>query len=143
GLREFRMVYVYLDDHPFSGEPFANLSMSIQVEDKDADLSNEVSQTVRVRNVEPELTLSLDETTINENETAVLTIDIVDPGILDTFDLTIDWEDGSPVEAFSVQSVFELDALYAGGGDVQGLPTVTEVDGQPIITVVRTHQYLD
>ncbi len=142
GLREFRVVYMYLDDDPIKGDLFGDLTVTIQVEDKDGDLSNEVTRTVRVRNVDPEVSLSLEQETILENETAVLTIDIVDPGILDTFEVEVDWGDGSEVETFSVDSHRWLSTEDNQDEVPDGVSTDL-VDDLPVISVVRTHQYLD
>ena len=53
-------------------------------------------------NVAPSLVDVVVETpSINENGIAVLSGDIVDPDSQDTFTLTVDWGDGSPVETFN------------------------------------------
>jgi len=56
--------------------------------------------TVTVKNVSPKMTAQ--GMTIDENQVATVSGTITDPGTKDTFDLTIDWRDGSPVETFAV-----------------------------------------
>lgn len=56
---------------------------------KDIDIT-----TVTVNNVAP--ALSVDSDTIDENGYATISGTITDPGILDTFSLSIDWGEGSP-----------------------------------------------
>jgi len=70
--------------------------------------------TITVNNVAPAITVSGD--TIDENGFATVTGTITDPGIEDTFSLTIDWGEGSP-ETF----------VYPAGST----------------TFSETHQYLD
>jgi hypothetical protein len=143
GIREFRAVYVYLDDHPSTGVPLADMTVSLYIEDKDGDVSGVVTETVRVLNVDPEIALDLEDFVIDENETARLTIDIVDPGILDTVTVTVDWGDGSTPTVQEIDSLVNLTELYELGGHEPGMPSVDEVDGVPTITLVLSHQYRD
>ncbi len=59
-----------------------------------------VTLAVPVENVPP--TMTAQGMAIDENQVATVQGTITDPGTKDTFDLTIDWHDGGPVEAFSV-----------------------------------------
>jgi hypothetical protein len=56
--------------------------------------------TVTVNNVAPTLS-SISINNVDENEVATLTGSIYDPGLDDTFTLTVDWGDGSSPETFS------------------------------------------
>jgi Ca2+-binding RTX toxin-like protein len=111
GTTVFSETHQYLDDDP-SGTPSDSYAISLTV----TDGTTTDTTTVTVNNVEPVLG-DLAATTIDENGTTTLTGTITDPGSLDTFTLTVDWGDGSPVETFS----------YAAGTTVFS----------------ETHQYLD
>ena len=112
GTTSFSLTHQYLDDDP-TGTPFDFYTVSVTVTDDDGGSDTE-STTVTVNNVAPAITVSGD--TIDENGFATVTGTITDPGIEDTFSLTIDWGEGPP-ETF----------VYPAGST----------------TFSETHQYLD
>ena len=59
------------------------------------------TETITVANVAPTLTNLAVTSPINENGAATLTGNILDPGTLDSFTVSVDWGDGSPFETFA------------------------------------------
>jgi len=109
----FSETHQYLDDNPTvtTSDLF---TVSLDLSDSfDLHVTDEL--TVTVDNVAPVLS-NLSTTPIDENGTATLSGDIIDPGTLDTFSLEVDWGDGS-VDTYS----------YAAGAT----------------SFSETHQYLD
>ena len=96
---------------------YDDYSGTVSVEVYDGFITSTASASVSVDNVAPELANVTVSTPIDENGFATLSGEIIDPGTLDTFTLTVDWGDGSLVEEFSY---------------VAGTTTFNE-----------THQYLD
>jgi hypothetical protein len=78
---------------------------------------------VPVENVPPTITAA--GMTLDENQVATVQGTITDPGIKDTFDLTIDWRDGGPVERFSVGMARSYSRSHRYLDDS---PTATPVD---------------
>jgi uncharacterized repeat protein (TIGR01451 family) len=105
----------YLDDDP-SGTPSDIYTVSLTLADDDTG-SDTDSASVTVNNIAPSLANVTATSPVDENGLATLNGDIIDPGTLDTFTLTVDWGDGTPPENFN-------------------LPAGTTV-------VSETHQYLD
>jgi hypothetical protein len=91
-LRPFKAVLAFRDDNP-TGTPSDTMEIAISIVDDDGGASPEVTRNVTVSNVAPSVLLTT--VPINENETADLIIEITDPGPDDTFDLVVDWGDGS------------------------------------------------
>ncbi len=91
-----------------------------------------------VSNVAPTMN-TVAVTSGNENDTVTLTGNIVDPGVLDNFDLAIDWKDGSAVQhvavaaaatSFSVQHQYLDDKPTATASDIYVIAlTLTDKDG--------------
>jgi autotransporter-associated beta strand protein len=91
-----------------------------------------------VNNVAP-LMNTVAATSVNENGTVTLTGNIVDPGVNDTFTLSIDWADGSAVQniplaagstSFSVQHQYLDDNPTATASDIYTISvTLTDKDG--------------
>ncbi|WP_077024754.1 beta strand repeat-containing protein [Fuerstiella marisgermanici] len=98
GTQTFTLTHQYLDDNPTS-DPSNVYTINASVTDNDTGTGSDV-EAVTVNNVAPTLGNLSITSPIDENDTATLTGDIVDPGTLDTFTLTVDWGDGSPVETF-------------------------------------------
>jgi hypothetical protein len=114
GSQTFTLTHQYLDDNP-SGTSSDDYTITVTVEDDDTGEDTQTTS-VMVNNVAP--VLALDEVSaIFEDGVATLKGTIVDPGILDTFTLEVDWGDGSELESFA----------YAAG--------TTQFS--------ETHQYLD
>ena len=92
--REFERSHTYRDDHPRSGTPQDTLTLKLTIEDDDTGKVERTLQLV-VNNVAPEFDeLRLEETEIDEGDTAVLIGSFTDPGIDDTFTIDVDWGDG-------------------------------------------------
>jgi Ca2+-binding RTX toxin-like protein len=75
------------------------ISATATDEDGTYDAGNTVG--VSVGNVAADLQNLAVTPSINENDIATLSGDIIDPDIQDSFTLLVDWGDGSPVQAFS------------------------------------------
>jgi PKD repeat protein len=87
---------------------------------------------VPVENVPP--TITAEGMTIDESQVATVQGTITDPGIRDTFDLTIDWRDGGPVEAFSVGTARSYSRSHRYLDDN---PTATPVDTYAIHVTIK------
>ena len=90
--------------------------------DKD-DEHTEYLTDIVVDNVPPELlNIVILDDTINEGDTATITMTINDPGAMDVFEVDVDWKDGGPVDTI----------VALGGMDVSGTigGTNYEWDGQ-------------
>ena len=88
----------YLDDNP-SGTSSDPYTITVTLTDDDTDSQTATTQ-VTVQNVAPTLS-SLAASDVDEGGTSALSGIILDPGILDTFMVSVDWGDGSAVESFS------------------------------------------
>jgi hypothetical protein len=117
GQRTFTRQHQYRDDNP-SGTPSDNYNITVTITDEDGDTGNRQA-VVTVDNVDPAL-INLAATTIDENGTTTLTGTIADPGTLDTFTVQVNW--GDPLSPNNV----EVYLFPAGTTDFQ-----------------LTHQYLD
>lgn len=95
----FSYSHQYLDDEP-PATPVDNLQINVKVTDDDTG-SVVDGTTVEISNVAPTLSGLAITSPINENDFAALTGNIIDPGTQDTFTLTVDWGDGSPLESFT------------------------------------------
>ncbi|MDY6835021.1 MAG: PKD domain-containing protein, partial [Chloroflexota bacterium] len=108
GTTSFNETHQYLDDGTYT------IDLALTDDDTGSDSD---TLTVTVENVAPVLSNVTITTPVNENDTATLSGALTDPGVLDTFTLTIDWGDGSLPESSN----------YPAGATVFG----------------GTHQYLD
>lgn len=96
---------------------------------------------ITVNNVAPTVTASITPS-INEGEVATLTGTITDPGVADSFTLTVNWGDGSPAETFSYAAgttTFSETHTYlddpAGSNNTYSIAiTVTDKDGSTSIS---------
>ena len=109
---------------------------TIRVIATDADGSVEVTHDVSVSNVAPDLFgLAIAPVSgmspIVEGDRIRLTGNLTDPGLLDTFELVVQWGDGSsdPVTLSEGTTGFELTHLYTGDDDFDIAVTVTDDDG--------------
>jgi uncharacterized repeat protein (TIGR01451 family) len=114
GTLAFTETHQYLDDNP-TGSAQDAVHIAVTLQDDDTGSAN-ASTTITVHNVAPTLSNVSLTPAVDEGGTATLSGKIQDPGTLDTFNLTIDWGDGSP--------------------DNYSLPAGT-------LTFTETHQYLD
>ncbi|MCA9237635.1 MAG: PKD domain-containing protein, partial [Planctomycetales bacterium] len=115
GARTLAATHQYLDDNP-TGTPADSYAISVTVTDDDGG-SASASTHVQVANVPPQNLVLAPVAAIDENGVATLQLSFDDPGTLDSHTVEILWNDGSPVETFT-------------------LPV-----GQR--TLAATHQYLD
>ena len=89
------------------------------------------SETVTVDNAAPTVTLP-DDATIDEGGTFSGSVSVADDGTTDTWTVTVDYGDGSPVETLAVDSTdttFDLSHVYATSGDFTVTVTATDDDG--------------
>ena len=112
GSTTFSETHQYLDDNP-TNTSVDSYTVTVTVTDDDTGFDIGTA-TVVVGNVAPVITVTGDS--INENGVATVSGTITDPGMLDTFTVTIDWGDGA-----------SADYSYPAGST----------------TFSETHQYLD
>jgi len=93
GTTTFSETHQYLDDDP-SGTSSDNCNIAVTVNDDDLGADSD-GVLVTVNNVAPQLANIVVTSPIDENDFATLSGDIIDPGTLDTFTLTVDWGDGN------------------------------------------------
>lgn len=91
--------HTYVDDNP-TGTPSDIYAVSVQVEDDNCELSNILNQNVTVSNVAPVITGTNLPAQPNyaEGQTFSFQGTFTDPGVEDTFVLSINWGDGSPIQ---------------------------------------------
>jgi hypothetical protein len=97
GYAPFFLSHVYPDDNP-TGTPADDYTVTLTATDDDGG-SSSASIVITVNNVAPWLS-AWASSPVAENDVAVLTGNIFDPGPQDTFTLTVNWGDGSPTETF-------------------------------------------
>jgi uncharacterized repeat protein (TIGR01451 family) len=93
GTTTFTETHQYLDDNP-SGTAQDVIGVNVSVKDDDTG-SASASPSITVRNVAPTLSNVGLTRAVDEGGTATLSGQIQDPGTQDTFNLTVDWGDGS------------------------------------------------
>jgi len=128
----------------FSGVDDAVVEVTLSVNDVGGDvtaqlaLSDEDTATVTVLNVAPTVTATGD--TIVEGAAATVSATFTDPGLLDTHTATIDWGDGTPVEAVDVGLLAAgIEHVYGDNGTYEVTVTVTDDDngsGADVVSVV-------
>ncbi|TWU08836.1 hypothetical protein CA54_40730 [Symmachiella macrocystis] len=126
---EFSFDHTYVDDGE-SGNPLASYNVNVSVMEGNNN-AGEVEFITFVSNVDPTIS-NLFSTETDENGFTTLSGTIVDPGVLDTFTLDINWGDSLSPE--NVQSVALGDVAIDAGG-VKWNPLTREFAIQ--------HQYLD
>ena len=95
--------HLYVDDNP-TGTPSDNYTVSVTVVDDDTG-SGSGTGLQQVNNVAPTVTASVTNPAsgvISENDTLTVSATFTDPGILDTYTVTITWGDGSPTTSLAV-----------------------------------------
>ncbi len=99
GTLGFTYTHTYLDDNPTS-TAVDNYTITVVIQDDDTGQGTK-STTFKVSNVNPSLSNLLITPSLQENGIATLTGEISDTSSQDTFSLSVDWGDGSPIEIFS------------------------------------------
>ena len=118
----------------FSGVDDAVENVTLTVSDLGGDvtaataLTDDDTTTVTVVNVAP--TVSATGDTIFEGGTATVRATFTDPGTLDDHTASIDWDDGSPVQALSVIDLENgITHVYGDNASYSVTVTVTDDDG--------------
>ncbi|MFC1910514.1 Ig-like domain repeat protein, partial [Chloroflexota bacterium] len=97
GSTSFSETHQYLDDNP-TATSSDNYTITVTVKDDD-DGSDTETTSVTVNNVSPTLSnVIATPANIDENGTTTVSGDITDPSTQDTFTVTIDWGEGTPVD---------------------------------------------
>ncbi|MHC1770059.1 MAG: putative Ig domain-containing protein [Verrucomicrobiia bacterium] len=91
GVSSFTRSHQYLDDDP-TGTPWDSYLIQVRVEDDDSGSADDEVELLVV-NVDPIVVLD-GGGTIVENQTATIKGTIVDPGTLDSFQVSVDWGPG-------------------------------------------------
>jgi len=125
GTTSFSETHQYIDDNP-TGTPEDTYTIDVSLSDGTDTVSASVDTIVK--NVDPVIAglavaLTAGDLTIDENDNVTLTGTITDVGTEDTFDLTVDWGDGSAAETLSF-----------GTGDQPFSLTHTYLDDDPTDT---------
>lgn len=87
----FTETHTYLDDDP-TATPSDTYTVTLVLTDDNGG-ADVMTTTITVNNVAPVLD-NVAITTVDENDAAALTANLVDPGVLDTFVVVVDWGDG-------------------------------------------------
>ena len=118
GVLAFSASHSYPDDNP-TGTASDGRNIAVTVSDDDGG-SAAKTVLLTVQNAAPRLTAANVTTPIMANQSATLTGAFTDAGLLDTFQLAINWGDGSTVQTLSLPAggggSFNQTHLYANGG---------------------------
>jgi len=139
GSTDFSIPHTYLDDDPsaISSDPY---TIRVTVEDDTGEIATEQTQ-VAVTNIAPTLS-GVSATDVDEGSITTLTGTITDPGTLDTFTLSVNWDDGTPVDFFSYPAgttVFSETHVYTNDGEYTIAVTVEDDDlGQDLTDTIVT-----
>jgi len=118
GETNFEVIHRYDDDGDFD--------ISLTLVDDDGEGDADATSMIAV-NAAPELTIELDETSIDETGAAVLTGVISDLGVFDSHTVEINWGDGTIEPATVVGNTFVASHVYDDDN-----PTATFSDGYTI-----------
>ena len=123
GTSSFTLNHQYTDDDP-STTPSDTYTVTVTVKDDD-DGSDTEKTTVVVNNVDPSITVTGD--TIDEEDEATITGTILDPSLLDTYNVIIDWGEGAP------------EIIYYPSGTTSFTLTHQYLDDNPTATASDTY----
>jgi PKD repeat protein len=129
-------------DTAWSSSPYASYiwyddyigTAKLQVKDSDG-LKDTDTIDVIVNNVRP--TLGYVSPVYEANTPVTISVPIIDPGILDTWTATLDWNDGSPVETFSFPASDPPPSIVSTHLFLDDDPTGTPYDVYPITITVE------
>jgi hypothetical protein len=131
--QNFSVTHSYVDDNP-SGTSQDDYTVSVTVTDDNGGASLAGTAAATVQNVSPTIFVLNFSTAVDEGGTLTFTGTYTDVGTADTHQLLVDWNDGTPVETYSVSGgVFAVSHVYADedlsgtAGDVR-FPTLTIQD---------------
>ena len=114
GAKSFRLEHVYADDDP-TATPQDDYVVTVRVEDDDLGVVDDAF-VVRVKNVAPDLEItapSFDGDLFAGPVTVDLVAPFTDPGVRDTFECRIDWDEGpATLDPAVADTVF--DAPFSG-----------------------------
>jgi hypothetical protein len=130
GVVDFSLRHTYLDDNP-TGTPFDAYPVRITVNDYSG--SSIVSNiNAVVSNASPVITAVTITSPINSSETATLQGTFSDAGVVDTFQLIVNWGDGSAEQTADYPegaSSFNLTHPYVNAGSNHVVVTLRDDDG--------------
>ena len=143
----FSVTHYYLDDNP-TGSPQDDYQVSVVVKDDNGGASAASNSTATVQDANPTLFVLNFSTATNEGGVLTFTGTYADAGVADTHTLSVDWNDGTPIETYTLsQGVFAVSHTYtdedlAGTSTDIRTPTLTlhDDDGgtavsQPLVLV--------
>ncbi len=110
-LRTFQLQHAYPDNPT---QPATTYQVRLEVTDNDEPLATPASFTtsITVTNVAPQaIVLSALPASIQENESVTLSASFIDPGLLDTHEVVIDWGDGSETTTIQLPAGFTVSLL--------------------------------
>jgi PKD repeat protein len=117
--------HIYADDGTYI--------VKVTVSDDDLGTSDVETFTVTVNDVAPQL-INVVGSTINENGVATVTANVQDPGVLDTFSIDVNWQDGNASD--------QITGL--GATDTSGTVGKTSYQWTAATRQIQlSHQYLD
>ena len=97
--------------------------------------------TITINNVAPELiNIVVDDASINEGETATITMTIDDPGALDVFEVDVNWQDGGGVDTIGGLGAMDVSGTVGGHGVRMGRPD-SPTHGQPSLPRRQSHRH--
>jgi ELWxxDGT repeat protein len=130
GPRDFTVAHQYRDDTP-SGTPSDVYAITVRVSDGAVE-SAALATAIGVANAAPTFVgLSLSATSVTEGATLTLNGDVNDAGTLDTHGVSVDWGDGTPLQAvvLGAGDTFSVSHVYSVPGSYQLVTTATDDDG--------------
>ena len=121
GVTRFSPAHVYRDSGAYTA--------TVKVADGSASTPL-VSVPVTVANVGPTVTLNLSATSIREQESVTADVTFADPGLTDTFNVTVAWGDGSTwsVDLAAGAGSASASHQYVAAGRFDVIATVTDSD---------------
>ena len=129
--RSFTFSHTYRDDAP-SGTPQDTYVVTFTLEDGDGLVSIVQTANLVVRNVAPTVTMTASPATLMVSDSVTVSGSFTDPGVLDTFNLVLDWGDHSPTwtktYTASAAKTFTATHPYASAGSYTVTATVTDDD---------------